>query len=291
MEMSRSSGRSESVRFPPSLTASEYTMKNDTDKQGKKGYTRDFYLDLKIGDSNYSAERVLSLVLPKLPPVSSVVDVGCGPGTWLATLLRLQRQKTEILGIDGPWVNRDLLVIPETSFLAVDISREQLPCIGRRYDLAISLEVAEHLFPEKAEGFVNFLTDISDFVLFSAAIPFQGGTNHFNERWQSYWADLFEQKGYIPLDLIRPFLWNDREVRIHYRQNSFLYVRKERLKEIKLPNIFDVQILSMSHPETHVKYARPSVKLAFKNLRESVKRSLVRRFGLRKNETPDFWSL
>ena len=264
-------------------------MKNDDEKHEKESYTRDFYLDLRSKTPSYSAERVLSLVLSRLPPVSSAVDVGCGPGTWLATLARLQ--KTEILGIDGPWVDRDLLLIPESSFLAVDISREQLPVIGRRYDLAISLEVAEHLFPEKAEEFVNFLTDISDFVLFSAAIPFQGGTNHFNERWQSYWAGLFERKGYIPLDLIRPFLWDDSEVRIHYRQNSFLYVRKERLKEIKLPNIFDVQILSVSHPETHVKFARPSVKLAFKNFRESVKRSLARRLGLRKNETPDSWSL
>lgn len=268
-------------------------MRNDTEKHGggADDYTRDFHLNLKSEDSTYSAERVLSLLLPRLPPVSSCIDVGCGPGTWLATLSRLQKQKTEILGIDGPWVDRDLLAIPEDSFLAVDISLEQLPTIQRRYDLAISLEVAEHLFPEKAEEFVSFLTDISDFVLFSAAIPFQEGTNHFNERWQNYWAALFEQRNYLPLDLVRPFLWNDSDVRIHYRQNSLLYVRKERVKEVKLPDIFDVQILSVAHPETHVKFARPSVKRAFRKFRESLKRSITRRLGLRKNETPDFWSL
>ena len=113
----------------------------------KEEYSKDFYLDLTSEESNYSAERVLSLLLSKLPPVNSVVDVGCGLGTWLTTLLKLRKQEIEILGIDGPWVNHDLLVIPKDSFVAIDISLEQFPVITRRYDLAISLEVAEHLPP------------------------------------------------------------------------------------------------------------------------------------------------
>ena len=264
------------------------TQNTNWKPQPRKKYTKDFYLDLTGEESNYSAEKVLSLLLSKLPPVNSVVDVGCGPGTWLTTLLKLRKQKIEILGIDGPWVNRDLLLIPRDSFVAVDISLEQFPVISRKYDLAISLEVAEHLSPQEAERFISFLTDISDFVLFSAAIPFQGGTNHFNERWQSYWAGLFAQKDYLPLDLIRPPLWNDSKVHVYYRQNSFLYIKKERIKEIKLPDIFDVQILSVAHPGMYIKNAHPGVKRAFRKLRESVKRSVAKKLGMGKNKTQDY---
>ncbi len=158
-------------------------------------YTEKFYRKRMDEKLIYSADRMLSMVLEKLPPVNSVVDVGCGLGTWLLIFLKLQNKQVDILGIDGPWMDPDLLVIPKDSFLAVDLSLET-PRIERKYDLAISLEIAEHLPPEKAEEFISFLTDISDFVLFSAAIPFQGGTNHFNEQWQGYWADLFEQKGF-----------------------------------------------------------------------------------------------
>ena len=195
-------------------------------------YTEKFYRKRMDEKLIYSADRMLSMVLERLPPVNSVVDVGCGLGTWLLIFLKLQNQRADILGIDGPWMDPDLLVIPQDSFLAVDLSLET-PRIERKYDLAISLEVAEHLPPEKAEEFISFLTDISDFVLFSAAIPFQGGTNHFNEQWQGYWADLFEQKGYVPIDFIRPGLWNDDKISFHYRQNTILYSRKDRVKEIK----------------------------------------------------------
>ncbi|MCY4262184.1 MAG: hypothetical protein OXC97_02545 [Candidatus Dadabacteria bacterium] len=184
----------------------------------KPKYTEKFYLKRMDEKLIYSAGCTLSVVLPKLPPVRSVIDVGCGLGTWLASLIELENRQIDILGIDGPWIDPDLLVIPEDSFLAADLSLE-IPRIERRYDLAISLEVAEHLLPEKSKEFISFLVGLSDFVLFSAAIPFQGGTNHFNEQWQSYWADLFEQEGYVPVDFIRPALWKDEKISFHYRQN------------------------------------------------------------------------
>lgn len=250
----------------------------------EKDYAEAFYLEL-IGEKViYSADKTLSVLLSKLPPVTSAVDVGCGLGTWLRTILKLRNQKVDILGIDGPWINQDLLVIPKDNFLAIDFSLET-PRINRKYDLAISLEVAEHLPPEKAGAFISFLTEISDFVLFSAAIPFQGGTNHFNERWQSYWADLFEQKSFVPIDLIRPALWNDDKISIHYRQNAMLYVRKERVREIKVPSLFDIQILSLVHPELYTKHAYPGAKRAFRKFRQSIGRVIVRKLVGNKNKT------
>jgi hypothetical protein len=60
-------------------------------------------------------------------------------------------------------------------------------------------------------------------VLFSAAIPGQGGNNHVNEQWQSYWADRFAAHGYGPRDIVRPAVRDDRSVAYWYRQNAVLY--------------------------------------------------------------------
>jgi hypothetical protein len=71
------------------------------------------------------------------------------------------------LGYDGPHVTP--LCIPKDRFAAVDL-RQPLPA-DRKFDLAISGEVAEHL----PATLVGTLTSVSDVVLFSAAIPGQGG--------------------------------------------------------------------------------------------------------------------
>ena len=249
----------------------------------ESGYTEKFYLKLKGEEVVYSAEKTLSVVIEKLPPINSVVDVGCGVGTWLLSFLKLQNRKMDILGIDGPWVDPGLLLIPEENFLAADLSLE-IPRINRKYDLAISLEVAEHLPPEKAGAFVSFLTGMSDFVLFSAAIPFQGGTNHFNEQWQSYWADLFEKDGYVPADFIRPVLWNDDKIPVHYRQNTVLYLREKRLEEIEVSGLLDRRMLSLCHPECYAKHTSPGIKRAFRTFRGAVGRYILRKLGADKSK-------
>ena len=244
----------------------------------KDSYTEEFYADLAGEEVEYSAEQTLSLVLASLPEINSVVDVGCGVGTWLKVLSELRDGKVEMLGIDGPWISRDWLVIPENRFLSADISL-RMPSVDKKYDLAISLEVGEHLPREKAEDFVGFLAGISDFVLFSAAIPFQGGTGHLNEQWQDWWAVLFKREGFSPVDLVRPALWNDGKIRIHYRQNTILYARKQRIGEIRLPGVIEERMLSLSHPECYTKYAHPGVKRAFRMFLKSVGRSIAGRFG------------
>ena len=248
------------------------------------GYTEEFYLKLKGEEVVYSAEKTLSVVIEKLPPVSSVVDVGCGVGTWLSSFAKLQDGEVDLLGIDGPWVDPGLLVIPEEKFLAADLSVE-MPSVSGKYDLAISLEVAEHLPPERAEAFVGFLTGMSDFVLFSAAIPFQGGTNHFNEQWQDYWADLFERKGYVPADFIRPVLWSDDRIPVHYRQNTILYLRERRLEELDLPGLPDRRLLSLCHPECYSKHTSPGVRRAFRIFRGAVGRYVARKLYAGRGET------
>jgi hypothetical protein len=102
-----------------------------------------------------------------------------------------------IRGFDGSWVSKELLEIPNDLFTEYDLTTPIK--FGEPYDLAISLEVAEHLPEQSADTFIDSLTGLWDFVLFSAAIPHQGGVNHVNEQWQSYWAATFAERGYLAI--------------------------------------------------------------------------------------------
>jgi cyclopropane fatty-acyl-phospholipid synthase-like methyltransferase len=243
-----------------------------------KSYGRDFYRD-RHQKTAYSANTVLSKVLNALPEVHSVVDVGCGVGTWLSVLKN--NGVREIQGIDGPWVEKDLLKIPEQAFRQADL-RKAIKS-DRKYDLAISLEVAEHLPPEAAKTFVESLVNLSDFVLFSAAIPFQGGTNHINEQWPDYWAALFNENGYAVLDFIRREIWTDSSIPIWYRQNTLLFIKRERMKDLRIPNVDTVRqfsSLSVVHPDMYLAKVRPmtslmgSCQLFWRSLRKSIKQIL-----------------
>jgi hypothetical protein len=66
-------------------------------------------------------------------------------------------------------------------------------------------------------------------ILFSAAIPFQGGVSHVNEQWPDYWAALFERHQYLAVDYVRPIVWNNPEVVWWYAQNAMIFVREDNL--------------------------------------------------------------
>lgn len=186
-----------------------------------KAYGHRFYARRHEGTA-YAAKAVLGILLERLPGIRSAVDVGCGVGTWLSVLK--ERGIEDIQGFDGPWVDRSLLSIPSERFSEIDLGKTMVTS-ARRFDLAISLEVAEHLAEERARDFVAALTALSNRILFSAAVPFQGGRNHVNEQWQGYWAERFAERGYQAYDLIRPRVWTDDRIAFWYRQNVVVYVR------------------------------------------------------------------
>ncbi|MBE9111789.1 Wzt carbohydrate-binding domain-containing protein [Nodosilinea sp. LEGE 07298] len=186
-------------------------------------YDPDFFTHLQQG-SKRSATIIAPLVLEWTAP-KSVVDIGCGDGTWLSVF---QGQGVEdILGLDGSYVQPETLKIHQECFVSRDLNQPFV--LDRRFDLAMSLEVAEHLPAASAPGFVASLVQLSDVVLFSAAIPHQGGTHHINEQWPDYWIALFEAEGYVVIDGLRPRIWDHPDVEPWYAQNSFLFVRGDRL--------------------------------------------------------------
>lgn len=143
-------------------------------------YNEAFYRS-QVHGSVRSAKLVMEALFEYLQP-RSVLDLGCGRGGWLAAAGELGA--TKLVGRDGPWIERSALLSQRIEFESCDMAAE-IPVEGR-FDMAISIEVAEHLPPSRAESFVDTLCSASDIVLFGAAIPRQGGTGHVNERCQSY---------------------------------------------------------------------------------------------------------
>lgn len=170
-----------------------------------------------------SADRILP-ILKSVLPLQSVLDVGCGAGIWLQAAQRLGVET--ILGIDGPWTDVAQLRIAQDAVRVVDLEKPFV--LGQRFDLAICLEVAEHVSREGGEELVCGLTAHADVVLFGAAIPFQGGFRHINEQWQSYWADRFQSRSFHHFDLVRPQVWDEEDVHFWYKQNALVYINKYR---------------------------------------------------------------
>lgn len=184
-------------------------------------YTDGFFEKVRLGAAR-SASEVVPMLMRWIGP-QSVVDVGCGTGSWLAAFL--DAGVPDVLGVDGAWAATAHALRPD-QFSAHDLT--QPLALDRRFDLCLSLEVAEHLPATAAAPFVNTLTALSPIVLFSAAIPTQGGTEHVNEQWPDFWEALFAQRGYRLIDAVRPRIWNNPNCDWWYAQNTFLYAEAHR---------------------------------------------------------------
>jgi SAM-dependent methyltransferase len=180
------------------------------------------FFGLQVADSLRSA-RVVAQIACQLFGPKSVTDVGCGQGAWLAAFAELGIN--EILGVDGDYVNRDKLLFDHRHFIAVDLTRAfEIP---GHYDLAICVEVAEHLPGNNSRSLVHALTQASSLVLFSAAVPGQGGSGHINEQWPSYWRSLFAAEGFGMFDPFRPRIRENDGIRWWYRQNLVVFASQE----------------------------------------------------------------
>jgi SAM-dependent methyltransferase len=208
--------------------------------------------------NQFSADFILSQLFHHYAP-KSVLDVGCGIGTWLA--VAQSKGVTDLLGIEGKWLDRNLARVPEK--LIVDLDLEQPFDLGRRFDLVISLEVAEHLSAAAAAGFVESLVGHADVILFSAAIPFQGGHHHVNEQFLDYWSRLFESRGYRPVDCLRCHLWSNPAILWWLRQNTVIFA-KEALTRGEGPFAGLVEgrgPLSIVHPDVYLDRMKASQRI------------------------------
>lgn len=181
------------------------------------GYTSHFYANQAVS-SKISARHVLNAFFQNRDLPRTAIDVGCGVGTWASTLSELG--VATVCGADGDHVPRCQLLFDEAHFYPIDLEHENLTVrISEKFDFLCCLEVAEHLSAARAASFIEELTLLSGDILFSAAIPQQGGTLHINEQWQSYWVALFRGFGFHPDFSLRLALWDNTAISPWYRQN------------------------------------------------------------------------
>ena len=191
-------------------------------------YTPAYYKRISEGSAK-SAKEVFNALSEIGVNPKSVLDVGCGIGAWKQG------------GID--WYGIDYNIPKDALFDGVkyvECNLSEAKEFTYNADMAICLEVAEHLPIERAEWLVNILCKSSDIILFSAAIPYQGGSGHINEQWQTWWEKLFNDNVFGAAK-IQPNIRGNKNIEMWYRQNIILYVRggKGTVQDYVLPEYYE----------------------------------------------------
>ena len=206
-----------------------------------------------------SAIEVVPLILDFVVP-ESILDVGCGIGTWLSIFKK--HGINNLLGIDGDYINKEKLFsnINNHEFMPHDLTKPLK--LEKKFDLVLSLEVAEHLPEDRSDIFIESLTQLGSYILFSAAIPGQGGDGHLNEQWPTYWEKKFNFFNFIVYDCIRPKIWTNKNIEWWYRQNIFLAVNKNikflerdrfKIQDIVHPELYLIKSDYINLMENHIK--------------------------------------
>jgi SAM-dependent methyltransferase len=180
-------------------------------------YGEGFFAGIEEGTRR--SAQALAPLLTRLFAPRSVVDVGGGGGHWAAAFMACGIE--DVLTVDGPWVPPGARAVPADRFLEHDLRRPLK--LARTFDLALCLEAAEHLPAAAAPALASALTEAAPVVVFSAALPGQGGDGHINEQPPSYWIDLFAAWGYALLPDLRPAIWHEGQIEVWYRQNLLCF--------------------------------------------------------------------
>jgi len=219
-------------------------------------YDNNFF-DAQQSGSLRSAQEMVPAIIELLNP-QSVIDVGCGVGTWLSVFA--EHGVKDVWGVDGNYIDKNSFQVSFDRFIPMDLSNPS--DVDRNFDLVISLEVAEHLPSENVDKFVDLLTSLGPVVIFSAAIPFQSGHNHVNEQWQDFWVIEFAKRGFSAFDYLRTKFWRNENIKYWYLQNSLIYIEQNYLQQnlpVKHALGSDSFPISIVHPRQFECFADPNI--------------------------------
>ena len=208
-------------------------------------YGKTFFAYQQIG-SLASARSVVPIVMRHFQP-ASILDVGCGAGAWVAAYRECGA--CDVIGVDADYLREEQLLFDPRRFHALDVSGTFR--LGRQFDIAQCLEVAEHITPSASQSLVDNLVAHAPVVVFSAAPPGQGGDHHVNERPYEFWRDLFDARGYQLFDFLRPRIRFNARIEPWYRYNMLVFVRDDA-----------IQLLSAEVAATRVEATAPVPELS-----------------------------
>ncbi|AFY32503.1 class I SAM-dependent methyltransferase [Calothrix sp. PCC 7507] len=178
------------------------------------------YFQSRTFETDY---QTLAAVIFELYHPQTVAEFGCGPGHLSRELAKLGVKVTSVDGHSQP------------SFTGLAVEFHHLDLndpiaianffANKHFDLAICLEVAEHLQPQSSPILVKWLTSVAPVVIFSAAVPHQGGHGHINLQPREYWHNEFMQRQFIAADRVREELRATSSIAPWYRYNVIDYVQ------------------------------------------------------------------
>jgi hypothetical protein len=126
--------------------------------------------------------------------ITSMVDFGCAVGSFLEGALKggVKRIRGYEYAYDSALPYIPAHIKPHISF---GDAGKPIDC--GKFDLAMSIEVAEHLLPEQSDTFVANLTNAGEkYVILTAAPPTQDGYYHLNLQPYEFWIDKIEARGW-----------------------------------------------------------------------------------------------
>lgn len=190
-------------------------------------YDSDYYANEVEGPAVRSAEAISQSIVQDLRP-QTVVDVGCGTG---ALLEALRRKGCQVSGLEYSSAALQHCRSRNLDVRKFDLERDS-PQGDRTFDVAISMEVAEHLPERISDRYVALLTALSGVIVFTAAPPGQGGNDHVNEQPSSYWISRFQALGFAHDDDLSR-VWRDSwrqqaVVAYWYYQNLMIFRRVDQ---------------------------------------------------------------
>ncbi|MEZ9898250.1 methyltransferase domain-containing protein [Vibrio breoganii] len=188
-------------------------------KDVEHAYNDDFFRYINKG-SELAAEAIIPII-KKHFVVDSVLDVGCGSGTWLKVWK--EHNIEDVYGIDGNSLKDKEILVPRKNLLSMNLCSSFN--LDRRFTVTQCLEVAEHIPQKYSLLLVESICKHSDIVIFSAAPPGQGGENHVNEQCYDYWRNIFKMNGFDAYDIIRPKISGLKSIPPWYKYNLLIYIR------------------------------------------------------------------
>jgi len=195
-------------------------------------YNSEFYKELRHTSSK-SAIVLAEFILREFKP-KSVVDFGCGTGELLKALELMG--EVDCLGIEGPWIKQ----ASKCYHRIVVKDLREVVALEKTYDVAVCLEVGEHLEGLYSRNLIATLTNSADIIVFSAAIPGQNGTEHINLQFPEYWAKLFWERGFSLWLDPRSKFYENYDLAAWYQQNTLVYKKIDHevaTKDFISPNL------------------------------------------------------